>query len=264
MATVIPRILRLPLELRQQIYSWILVDDLETRKVNVTIEQQPGRYILHGLETIRGLVFVNHALHRDILDDCFGRYDFHLNNDTESVRFVVREFYRQIGPDNRKLVKHITLPSFSIDAVFFQPANMVSLFEGRAARYFQLLNETQMAFLMLARFPALTELDFGLDLLETTRRRNQGDFEARARAKGGRLPNHDSFMLEVMGEAKHLAPTVKVGIWWSSGCGRLSEAEVEKAQEVFLEYLRTKVGPIQVEFKKKTYRTGVAVSTSIG
>jgi hypothetical protein len=149
----------------------------------------------------------------------------------------------------------MTFPNFSIDAVFFQPTNMVSLFQGSDTRYFQLLNEMQMAFLSLRRFLALAKLEFGLDLLETRRLRGYGNFGARVsrnqaaasiwvpKNPDGRLL-YNSFMLETMEEAKHLAPTVKVGIWWTSGRGGLKEVKARRAQEEFLEYLRAKVGPV--------------------
>jgi hypothetical protein len=89
MATTTLSLLVLPLELRQLIYSYLLVDDVETRKIDISIEQQIGHCKLRGLESIRNLVFVNRALHHETLDHCFGRFEFHLNNGTESVRFGV-------------------------------------------------------------------------------------------------------------------------------------------------------------------------------
>ena len=110
MATIAPGLLRLPLEIWQQIYHYTLVQDFSSRNLYISAIQRRGCYKIHGLETIAGLAFTNHALHSEALSYCFSRFNFHLCNGKESIRFVVREFCRQIGSANQKLVKYISIP----------------------------------------------------------------------------------------------------------------------------------------------------------
>jgi hypothetical protein len=94
--TFTPAFLRLPLEIRQHIYHYLLTQDFQSHTIKITARQRhSGGYELLGLETIQGLVFVNRAFHHEVLNYCFSRLSFFLHNDHESVRFVVREFYRQ-------------------------------------------------------------------------------------------------------------------------------------------------------------------------
>jgi hypothetical protein len=163
MVTTTPGFLGLPLEIRQRIYYYLLAQYFHSRTITMTVQQRPNGYELHGLERIQGLVFVSQTFYDELLTYCFTRFTFFLRNSSESIRFVVREFYRQIGVKNRKLVKHITIPNFSIDRVLLHPGNMVALFASSQARCLQLLDEMQGIFALLERFPALEGLDLGVD-----------------------------------------------------------------------------------------------------
>ncbi|KAI4920456.1 hypothetical protein J4E85_009223 [Alternaria conjuncta] len=168
MTTTIPGFLRLPLEIRQQIYHYLLAQSFQSRTINISVRQRHGGYELQGLESIQGLVFVSRIFHDELLNYCFSRFNFFLHNGSESIRWVAREFYRQIGAENRKLVKYITIPSFSIDRVSLHPDNMITLFAVHKAFCLQLLDELQRVFALLARFPALEEIDLGIDTREAT------------------------------------------------------------------------------------------------
>ncbi|KAI4644862.1 uncharacterized protein J4E79_010997 [Alternaria viburni] len=135
----------------------------------MSVRQRHSGYKLQGLESIQGLVFVSRIFHDELLNYCFSRFNFFLHNGSESIRWVAREFYRQIGVENRKLVKYITIPSFSIDLVMMNPDNMVTVFAVHKAFCLELLDDMQRVFALLARFPALEELDLGIDSLEAGR-----------------------------------------------------------------------------------------------
>ncbi|KAF1836681.1 hypothetical protein BDW02DRAFT_566773 [Decorospora gaudefroyi] len=257
MPNTLPSILKLPRELRQQIYHYTLTQDLQSHTIPISVAQRHGYYKLHGLEPIQGLILVNHTLHDEVLSYCFSRLTFALHNERESLRFVVREFYRQIGAQNRGRVTRIAIPDFSIDAVFFDAANMVSLFASSGARYCQLHQEMQGVFLWLARFPALLKVDFGIDFVEATRSTgacrpwqcgNRVEANVRMRFQGVDVI-HGNYILDALGEARELAPSVRIGIWWKGERWGISELEASQAKLFFLECLRTAVAPIRVECK---------------
>ncbi|RAR14956.1 hypothetical protein DDE83_001592 [Stemphylium lycopersici] len=259
MATTAPGLLRLPLEIRQQIYHYTLVQDFRGRNIYISATQRHGYYKLHGLESMAGLIFTNRAIHSEVLCYCFSRFNFHLCNNTESIRFVVREFYRQIGPSNRKLVKHITVPKFSIEDVFFHPVNMVALFASSRARYLQLLDEMQGIFHVLERFSALEELDLGLHLDEVRRskmgqpwvkRSGEQDMQSSAAddEHGAVSPNQarGSYVLETMEDLRHFPANVKIGIWWISHLADPPIANINNARKQAIQHIRSKIAPIQV------------------
>jgi hypothetical protein len=228
MTPTIPGFLNLPLEIRQQISHSLFAQDFQSRTITMTVQQRPNGYELHGLERIQGLVFVSQTFYDELLTYCFARFTFFLRNSSESIRFVVREFYRQIGVKNRKLVKHITIPNFSIDRVLLHPVNMVALFASSQARCLQLLDEMQGVFALLERFPALEELDLGVDSGEALRSGNGRSrctesnryIHVHSKARNhstvqGRREMYDSHIRTALQEAGWLSARVNVGIWWT-------------------------------------------------
>jgi hypothetical protein len=261
MVTTVSGLLKLPLELRQHIYHYTLVQNFKSRNIIISVAPRHGHYKLHGLENVQSLVFANRLIHNEILHYCFSRFDFHLCNGAESVLFVVREFYRQIGRKMRKFVKYITIPHFGIDTVFFHPTNMVALFASSQARYMQLLDEMETTFLVLRRFSALEELNFGLDLNEIRqpkacrpwiRRDNDhihmGPSSNTENRAGIHYQMFDSYLMEAFEEAKYLPVRLKIGIWWERQPEGLSSTELRHVQDNALQQLRVKTAPIQVEF----------------
>ncbi|KAI4706313.1 hypothetical protein J4E89_009047 [Alternaria sp. Ai002NY15] len=259
MATTIPGFLRLPLEIRQQIYHYLLAQSFQSRTINISARQRHGGYKLQGLESIQGLVFVSRIFHDELLNYCFSRFNFFLHNGTESIRWVAREFYRQIGAENRKLVKYITIPSFSIDRVMMDPSNMVALFASHQAMCLQLLDEMQGVFALLERFPALEELDLGIDSLEAVRPTDrkmhcsvQAPSTTRVYLRRERGMMYATDIREAMQEARFLPATVTIGIWWTT-CLITNELrihqEIRQDREDFLHRIREDIAPIQVVCK---------------
>lgn len=107
---------QLPLELRQQIVHEALVGNTDTTVIKVSISKTHGNSKLRcrAFDAIHGLAKVNHSISNDVLDYCFGKFVFCLADKTRSPRFIIREFYRQIGAKNRNIVKQIIIPYFSI------------------------------------------------------------------------------------------------------------------------------------------------------
>jgi hypothetical protein len=263
MATT-PGFLRLPLEIRQEIYHYLLAQDLHSQTITMTVRQRHGGYKLHGLENIQALIFVSRTIHDELLSYCFSRFHFFLHNGSESIRFVVREFYRQIGADNRKLVKRITVPNFSIERVLLHPVNMVALFASSQARCLQLLDEMQGVFAVLERFSALEELDLGIDALEAMRGSDGRSRYACNRyvpapptTGDGRLVQrsrtvYDSHIRDALQEARWLAAGVTVGICWTSQHGESNlgtDREAQEAREDFLHQIREDIAPVRVVCK---------------
>ncbi|CAN9337698.1 unnamed protein product [Alternaria sp. RS040] len=263
--TTAPGFLRLPLEIRQQIYHCVLVQDFRSQIIKMTVQQQhSGDYKLRGLKNIRGLVFVSRTFHAEVLTYCFSRFNFFLHNDSESIRFVVREFFRKIGLKNRKLVKRITLPYFSIERVLLHPANMVALFASSQARSLQLLDDMQHSLRLLEHFSALEELDLGLDTAEVLGRRGNrlrfADRHRRAQAHSmGREEriaqayqrDYESHIMMALQEVKWLPAKVNVGIWWTSGRGESLGTDKETADDLddFVSRLRKEIAPTRVTYK---------------
>ncbi|KAH6879131.1 hypothetical protein BKA58DRAFT_378718 [Alternaria rosae] len=258
MVPTIPGFLRLPLEIRQLIYHYLLAQNFQSRSVDMTVRQRHGGYKLQGLESIQGLVFVSRTFLDEILSYCFSRFNFFLHNGSESIRFVVREFYRQIGAENRKLVKYITIPKFSIDRVIMHPSNMVALFASYQARSMQLLDEMQGAFALLERFPALEELDLGLDTYEATRlsdfRYHDRNVQAHPMTRNKRIIQghgraYDFYIRDALQEARGLSARVTIGIWWTSYLEVSLDTDKKEAREEFLHRIREDIAPVRVVCK---------------
>jgi hypothetical protein len=264
--TTTPGFLRLPLEIRQQIYHYLLAQDFQSRAIKITVRQRrSGGYKLQGLESIQGMVFVSSTFHDEVLTYCFGHFTFFLHNDSESIRFVVREFCRQIGLENRKLVKRITVPNFSIERVLLHQANMVALFASSQARFLQLLDDIQRMFVFLERLPALEELDLGINSTEAMRLGDGSSWYANRyhyvqshRTRRNERPTqgcqraYDSHIVIALQDARWLPARVTVGICWTSVLGESSpdtNEETAESREGFLHQIREELAPLRVMCK---------------
>jgi len=172
---------------------------------------------------------------------------------------VAREFYRQIGVENRKLVKYITIPSFSIDRVSLDPDNMVTLFCMHKAFCLELLDEMQRAFPLLARFPALEELDLGIETREATRPTERMHYRipppstSRADLRRERGMTYASDIRDALQEARSLPARVTIGIWWTTtGISEIelrTDDEIRQDEEDVLHQIREDIAPVRVVFK---------------
>jgi hypothetical protein len=170
-----PTLEGLPLEIRQQIYHIMSTGDLQSKIVKLSLakitgQQNKYKLVSHGLDAIRSLVLTNRLLSGEVLDYCFEKLTFCLTDKTHSARHIIREFYHQIGPYNRKLIHHIILPHLSIDRAFGSLLHHRKLdFEDeQTARgvYVQQIRNLRSAMVLLTRFSGLKELDAGLDIVE--------------------------------------------------------------------------------------------------
>ncbi|KAI4919050.1 uncharacterized protein J4E92_008694 [Alternaria infectoria] len=222
----------------------------------MSVRQRHTGYKLQGLESIQSLVFVSRIFHDELLNYCFSRFNFFLHNGSESIRWVAREFYRQIGVENRKLVKYITIPSFSIDLVMMNPDNMIELFAVHKAFCLELLDEMQRVFALLARFPALEELDLGIDSLEAVRLTDRMHCNipppstSRADLRRERGLMYATDIRDALQEARFLPARVTIGIWWTTiGQDRTelrTDEEIRQDQEDFLHRVREDIMPVRV------------------
>ncbi|KAF5849861.1 hypothetical protein GGP41_005322 [Bipolaris sorokiniana] len=169
MTTTPTGLLKLPLELRQQIYHYVLVPTLQTRTIAISITLRNYSYKLHGLEPIQSLIFTNRLIYHETLHYCFAHFIFHLHNGFYSILDLMSQFYLRIGKRMRKLVRYIVIPRFSVDAVFFRDVYQCTSAKNRPEKYKELVEEMEMAFRMLKRFRELEEVQFGLYFPEVSR-----------------------------------------------------------------------------------------------
>ncbi|EUC35987.1 hypothetical protein COCCADRAFT_89267, partial [Bipolaris zeicola 26-R-13] len=253
MATPLAGLLKLPLELRQQIYHYVLVPTLENRTLEMTIYYKNYTYKLEGLEPIQSLIFTNRLINHESLHYCFTHFIFHLDNNRYSVLDMMTHFYLKIGKRMRMLVRYIVIPRFGVDIVFSRGGYQHKSSEKLPNIYKGLVTDMHLMFSMLRRFKALEEVHFGLYFFEVRRNKeiNPGvmrvDNRDGKREEPGTEEMWDSHIMEVFEKAKRWWPTEKIGIWWEQLPQGVSSAESLRLQEHALQQLRARAAPVQVE-----------------
>ncbi|EUC44469.1 hypothetical protein COCMIDRAFT_37739 [Bipolaris oryzae ATCC 44560] len=248
MATPPTGLLKLPLELRQQIYHYVLVPTLQTRTIIISITCGNYTKKLHGLEPIQSIIFTNRLINHETLHYYFTHFIFYLHNSFYSIMDLMSEFYLRIGKQNRMRVRYIVIPRFSVDTPFFRGGYWCTTSaQERNGKYEGLVRDMELAFRMLRHFRALEEVQFGLYFSEVSRDKGIRPWVRRDDDGEGKEQTWDSYIMGVFGEAKKVWPTEKIGIWWDRLPEGLSNAESLRLQEYGLQQLQAKAAPTRVE-----------------
>jgi hypothetical protein len=153
--TSLSRLEQLPLELRQQIYTYVFADNVAS--IDVTVrprDSEDGPYLKSlAFPTFRSLMLTNHQIATEVRSYFFAFHRFRFVDRDDGDLTLLTTFWRNIGPINISLVRRIALPLYSI---------------GLFGHVDCCVGQTRLrcTSIRLADFPGLTHLDLGVCLAE--------------------------------------------------------------------------------------------------
>ncbi|KAL1604043.1 hypothetical protein SLS60_005635 [Paraconiothyrium brasiliense] len=158
--------MKLPLELRQLVYHYVLVDNGSDKVIKIALNDTHFRS--ESLENAAGAIRVSKSISNELLDYIFGMFAFSLSDLAPSSYSILQIFCDLIGKKNLKLVKEIIIPHFlshDVDAFQWENWEAVSRKTLRWGvevfiynRIFELQNRK-----LLDRLPSLKYVKVGLD-----------------------------------------------------------------------------------------------------
>jgi hypothetical protein len=146
------RLERLPLELRQQIYTYVFADNNASIDVTVRLGSD-SRPRSSAFAAFRNLLLTNSHVSFDVRNYFFSSHCFRFVDCDDGSSGPIAEFWLDIGNLNVSLIRRISLPLYSV-GLFANVDCAVGNWRLWSTSY------------MLQRFTGLTHLDLGVDMIE--------------------------------------------------------------------------------------------------
>ncbi|KAF2442384.1 hypothetical protein P171DRAFT_433896 [Karstenula rhodostoma CBS 690.94] len=99
---------KLPLELRQLVYHYVLVEDSDEKVIKVALNDT--QLISDSLKNAAGAILVNKSMSNEVLNYAFSMFGFSLSDLEPSSYSILQKFCDRIGKKNVELIKEITIP----------------------------------------------------------------------------------------------------------------------------------------------------------
>jgi hypothetical protein len=176
-------ILRLPTELRQMIYDYIISANLN-RTIKVTLDRD-DKIHFENCKSILNLICTDTVFTQEVPSYLFRHFTFILTDSQRASYPIVEAFSKALSPKNRVCVRKIGIPFFTNGDDFGPPRpslrarywdSMESIRQRKLAQKRLLRHNLSSALLLLNSMPALENLELGVDVTEVIGYVDRGTF----------------------------------------------------------------------------------------